>query len=89
MQYARSHVPILAALMVSGHVGHGDTIELPLPFPEAWPATVKYIYTGKDEINEAIGQNIIYLAGKLPMARYDAIGFTPAKLRRDSAEPLS
>lgn len=54
--------------MVSGHVREGDVIDLPLPFPEAWPATVAYIYTGQDELTHAVKENIVYLAGKIPIA---------------------
>ena len=52
--------------MVSGHVREGDVIDIPLPRPEAWRATVAYIYTGEDEPSDAVRQNITYLAGKLP-----------------------
>lgn len=65
LQYARVHVPVLAALMLSGHVREGDIIDLPIPHPEAWPQTVAYFYTGLGELTEAIKQNILYLAGKV------------------------
>uniref|UniRef100_L2G0X5 Uncharacterized protein n=1 Tax=Colletotrichum fructicola (strain Nara gc5) TaxID=1213859 RepID=L2G0X5_COLFN len=41
LQYARSSLPVLAALIVSGHITAGDVIDLPLPYPEVgtarWP----------------------------------------------------
>ncbi|KAH6692645.1 hypothetical protein F5X68DRAFT_250879 [Plectosphaerella plurivora] len=67
LEYARTSVPVLAALMVSGHIREGDSIDLPLPHPEAWPATVAYIYSGHDEMTHAVKENILYLGGKLPI----------------------
>jgi hypothetical protein len=68
IEYARLSVPLLAALIASGHVRKGDLIELPLPHPEAWPATVAYIYTGRDEPTTTVKENITYLTGKVPLA---------------------
>ena len=65
MQYARSYLPVLAALMLSGHVWKGDIIDLPLPRPEAWARTVTYVYTGQGELTEAMKENILYLGGKI------------------------
>lgn len=59
------HLPILAALMMSGHIDKGDIIDLPLPRPEAWVQTVAYVYTGQGEVTEAIKQNIRHLAGSV------------------------
>lgn len=56
---------MLAALLVSGHVREGDVIYLPLPFAEAWPQTVWYVYTGLGELTPPVRENIIYLAGKV------------------------
>lgn len=64
-KYARAYLPVLAALLVSGHVREGDVIYLPLPCAEAWPATVRYIYTGQGDLTEAVKENILYLAGKV------------------------
>lgn len=64
LEYARSHLPVLAALMVSGHVREGDVIDVPLPHPEAWPQTVEYVYTGQRQLTIPIRENIIHLAGK-------------------------
>ncbi|KAL2757083.1 hypothetical protein ACRALDRAFT_2026998 [Sodiomyces alcalophilus JCM 7366] len=64
LEYARVHLPVLAALIVSGHIREGDVIDLPLPHPEAWSQTVAYVYTGQGEYTDAIKENILYLAGK-------------------------
>ncbi|KAG6368457.1 hypothetical protein INS49_002664 [Diaporthe citri] len=63
LPYARTYLPALAALMLSGHVKTGDTIDLPMPHPEAWTQTVAYSYTGRGELTEAIKQNILHLGG--------------------------
>ncbi|KAK9416375.1 hypothetical protein SUNI508_01792 [Seiridium unicorne] len=65
LKYARAYLPVVAALLVSGHVREGDIIYLPLPHAEAWPQTVEYIYTGQGELTGAIRENIVYLAGKI------------------------
>ncbi|GJC84945.1 hypothetical protein ColTof4_06840 [Colletotrichum tofieldiae] len=65
LQYARSSLPVLAALIVSGHITTGDVIDLPLPHPEVWPNTVAYVYTGQGEVTDAVRENILYLAGKV------------------------
>ncbi|KAH8883629.1 hypothetical protein GQ53DRAFT_623823, partial [Thozetella sp. PMI_491] len=65
LKYARVHLPILAALMMSGHVREGDVIYLPLPHPEAWYQTVARVYTGQGELTDAIKENILYLAGRI------------------------
>jgi len=64
LDYARLYLPVLAALMLSGHIRGGDIIDLPLPHPEAWPVTVAYIYTGQGEVTEAMRQNILHLGGR-------------------------
>ncbi|KAF9869632.1 hypothetical protein CkaCkLH20_12929 [Colletotrichum karsti] len=65
LQYARSSLPVLAALIVSGHITAGDVIDLPLPHPEVWPSTVAYVYTGQGDLTDAVRENILYLAGKV------------------------
>lgn len=65
IQYARAHLPVLAALMLSGHVRVKDTIDLPIPHPEAWQTTVAYVYTGQVELTDAVRENILYLGGKV------------------------
>ncbi|KAK6209126.1 hypothetical protein LQW54_006580 [Pestalotiopsis sp. IQ-011] len=65
LKYARAHLPVLAALLASGHVREGDVVYLPLPHPEAWPHTVRYVYTGQGEVTAAMRENILYLAGKV------------------------
>ncbi|KAL0935392.1 uncharacterized protein CTRU02_209983 [Colletotrichum truncatum] len=65
LQYARSYLPMLAALIVSGHITTGDVIDLPLPHPEAWANTVAYVYTGQGDLTDAVRENILYLGGKV------------------------
>ncbi|RYP19223.1 hypothetical protein DL767_009691 [Monosporascus sp. MG133] len=65
LKYARAHLPVLAALLASGHVREGDVVYLPLPHPEAWPQTARYVYTGQGEPTLAVRENIAYLAGKV------------------------
>ncbi|KAI0473897.1 hypothetical protein GGR56DRAFT_554511 [Xylariaceae sp. FL0804] len=66
LPYARAKLPVLAALMLSGHVRNGDVLYLPMPRAEAWPATVRYVYTGQEELlTPAVRENIWYLAGKV------------------------
>ncbi|KAK7460136.1 hypothetical protein Landi51_00385 [Colletotrichum acutatum] len=65
LQYARSSLPVLAAIIVSGTVQAGDVVELPLPYPEVWSQTVTYVYTGQGDLTDAVKENILYLAGKV------------------------
>lgn len=65
LAYARSYLPVLAALMLSGHVKTGDSIDLPMPHPEAWPQTLAYVYTGSGELTEAVRQNVMHLGGRV------------------------
>ncbi len=65
LDYARLYLPVLAALMLSGHVRGGDTIDLPLPHPEAWPQTVAYVYTGHGDVTKAVKLNILHLGGRV------------------------
>ncbi|KAJ4397625.1 hypothetical protein N0V93_001858 [Gnomoniopsis smithogilvyi] len=65
LAYARSYLPALAALMMSGHIKTGDSIDLPMPHPEAWPQTLAYVYTGSGELTEAARQNILHLGGRV------------------------
>lgn len=65
LRYARAYLPVLAALIYSGHIKPRDIVDLPLPFPEVWPQTVAYVYTGQGELTDAIKQNIEYLGGKV------------------------
>ncbi|RYP08099.1 hypothetical protein DL764_002082 [Monosporascus ibericus] len=41
LKYARAYLPVLAALLASGHVREGDVVYLPLPHPQAWPQTAR------------------------------------------------
>lgn len=63
--YARFNLPLLAALIVSGHICKGDTVVLPMPHPEVWRLTVAYVYTGQVVLTESMKKNILYLGGKV------------------------
>ncbi|KAH9893064.1 hypothetical protein F4778DRAFT_308352 [Xylariomycetidae sp. FL2044] len=65
-RYARAHLPVLAHILLSGHVRKGDIVYLPLPHAEVWRETLRYVYTG-DEAgpSPAVRENILYLAGKV------------------------
>lgn len=66
VQYARAHLPALAAIMMSNRVRRGDTIELAIPHPSAWPSTVAYVYTGERELlRDNVRENILFLGGKV------------------------
>lgn len=63
IEYALHYLPVLAALMLSGHVRKGDSIDLPVPHPTAWHEVITYIYTGSGILTSAVKENILYLAG--------------------------
>ncbi|QGI76546.1 hypothetical protein CEK25_001452 [Fusarium fujikuroi] len=65
LSYARTYLPVLAAVILSEHVRPGDTVELPLPHPHAWADTVAHVYTGRVTLTEPIKQNILYLGGSI------------------------
>jgi len=66
IEYALHYLPVLGALMLSGHVRKGDSIDLPIPHPEAWRNVLTYIYTGRgshESLTTAMKENILFLAG--------------------------
>jgi len=68
IKYALHYLPVLAALMLSGHVKKGDTIDLPVPSPESWSDTIAYIYMGstsKEGITTCMRDNILHLGGNV------------------------
>lgn len=50
---------------MSGHVRKGDTVEVPLPYPEAWPGVVEWVYTARCRGDEKVLENVEYLGGKI------------------------
>lgn len=64
IEYALHHLPILAALILSGHIRKGDSIDLPLPHPEVWDQVVAYVYTGEGEVSGAMREDIEFLGGR-------------------------
>lgn len=69
MDYALKYLPILGAIMLSGYIRRGDTIDMPLPHPEAWSDTVAYVYTGAGLASDAIKANVAHLAGTVDDGR--------------------
>jgi hypothetical protein len=65
VEYAVHYLPVLGALMLCGHIRKGDSIDLPLPYPEAWAESVTYVYTGKGTLTQAVRENVMYLAGRV------------------------
>lgn len=65
VEYALHYLPVLAALMFSGHVRNGDAIDLPMPNLWAWREVVSYIYTGQGVVTPAMKENILHLAGRV------------------------
>jgi len=51
--------------MFSGHVRKGDAIDLPIPNLWAWSDVVSYVYTGQGVVTSAMGENILYLVGRV------------------------
>lgn len=56
-------LPVLAAQLLSCHVRKGDSIDLPVPCPEAWRDMIVSIYIGSGEITAGVKEDISYLAG--------------------------
>ncbi|KAI9759306.1 MAG: hypothetical protein M4579_002435 [Chaenotheca gracillima] len=63
IEYALHRLPLLAAVLLSGHILRGDTIELPLPHPSAWPNVVRWMYVFDTALDDEMRENISYLAG--------------------------
>ncbi|EHL01131.1 hypothetical protein M7I_2822 [Glarea lozoyensis 74030] len=62
--YALHFLPVLAALLLSGHVRKGDTIDLPLPNPDSWAEVVGWVYTGNPvALSDGARENVEYLGG--------------------------
>ncbi|RDW87808.1 hypothetical protein BP5796_03502 [Coleophoma crateriformis] len=65
IEYALHYLPALAALMLSGHVRKGDSIDIPIPHAGAWKEVMLYIYTGEGPITSAVRENVLYLGGRV------------------------
>ncbi|KAH7155559.1 hypothetical protein B0J13DRAFT_228558 [Dactylonectria estremocensis] len=65
LEYARLYLPVLAAIILSAIVQPGDTLELPLPYPQVWDETMAYIYTGQVALTHRVRQNIMYMGGMI------------------------
>ena len=47
VEYAVFRLPLLGSMLLSGQVFCGDTLKMPLPYPEVWTAVVGWMYTNK------------------------------------------
>jgi len=47
VEYAVFRLPLLGSMLLSGQVFCGDTLRVPLPYPEVWTAVVGWMYTNK------------------------------------------
>ena len=47
VEYAVYRLPLLGSMLLSGQVFCGDTLRIPLPYPEVWTAVVGWMYTNK------------------------------------------
>jgi len=65
IEYALYRAPLLAAILLSGHVGKGDTVEVPMPYPEVWAEVVVWVYTGRGTMTEILAENVEYLGGQV------------------------
>jgi hypothetical protein len=61
-EYAVHDLPLLVALMRSGHVKRGDAIDLLIPQPSSWRDTMAYIYTGSGAVTSCMRSNVLRLA---------------------------
>lgn len=46
-EYAVFRLPLLGSMLLSGQVFCGDTLRMPLPYPEVWTAVVGWMYTNR------------------------------------------
>jgi hypothetical protein len=65
VEYALYRAPLLAAILLSGPVRKGDTLDVPVPHPEAWLQVVEWIYTGKGADVREVRENVEYLGGRV------------------------
>lgn len=64
IEYAIYRAPLLGAILLSEFVQKGDTVEVPVPWPEVWEETVVAIYTGaaqRDNIAGRVRANLMFL----------------------------
>jgi hypothetical protein len=74
VEYAVFRLPLLGSMLLSGQVFCGDTLRMPLPYPEVWTAVVGWMYTNKvvrlpgmdlDEQAEMVRYCIEFLGGRV------------------------
>jgi hypothetical protein len=74
VEYAVFRLPLLGSMLLSGQVFCGDTLKMPLPYPEVWTAVVGWMYTNKvvrlpglnvQEQAEMVRECIEFLGGRV------------------------
>jgi len=67
IEYALYRAPLLAAILLSGHVRKGDTVEVPVPHPGVWKAVMEWVYTGRGCVvdDKMLTDNLQYLGARL------------------------
>jgi len=74
VEYAVFRLPFLGSMLLSGQVFCGDTLKIPLPYPEVWTSVVGWMYTNKvlrlpgleaQEQAEMVRDNIEFLGGRV------------------------
>ena len=74
VEYAGFRLPLLGSMLLSGQVFCGDTLKVPLPYPEVWTAVVGWMYTNKvvrlpgmdiEEQAEMVRECIEFLGGRV------------------------
>ncbi|RPB20157.1 hypothetical protein L211DRAFT_570836 [Terfezia boudieri ATCC MYA-4762] len=61
IDYATYRVPLLGAILLSGFAQRGDTVEVPVPWPEVWEETVVGIYLWGGLVAEKVKHNLEFL----------------------------
>ncbi|KAI9677174.1 MAG: hypothetical protein M1829_002748 [Trizodia sp. TS-e1964] len=47
IEYAVHSLPVVAAILLSGHMYKGDAVEVTMPQPQLWGKVVEWMYTGR------------------------------------------
>jgi hypothetical protein len=74
VEYAVFRLPLLGSMLLSGQVFCGDTLKMPLPYPEVWTSVVGWMYTNKvvrlpglnvHDQAEMVRDCIVFLGGRV------------------------
>lgn len=66
LEFAMYRAPLLAAVLMSGHVRRGDMVEVGLPYPEMLGDVMLWVYTGERGEGpdwERVKENVKFLGG--------------------------